>query len=251
MKEIMKLNKWVSVISLALAMLCANANADVVLSTTRIIYKEGSKTVNVRMENQGNKPLVIQTWMDRGDKDSDPSTITAPFVITPPISRIDPKRGQTVSFLYTGSEPLAKDRESVFWFNVLEIPPKVTESVRKDTSVLQMAFRTRIKLFYRPESIGGDLAAAKAIEAVKWSTAIENGKVVIKGQNNTPFHVSYVSAKIISGSKSLALESSMISPFSQGSFPVKNNQNIPAGATIEYSAINDFGGIVKGKSLIL
>ncbi|WP_213133158.1 fimbrial chaperone [Citrobacter sp. FP75] len=247
----MKLNKWASIISLSLAMLCFNASADVVLSTTRIIYKEGSKTVNVRMENQGSRPLLIQTWMDRGNKDSDPGTITAPFVITPPISRIDPKRGQTVSFLYSGSEPLAKDRESVFWFNVLEIPPKVTESARKDASVLQMAFRTRIKLFYRPESIGGDLAAAKAIEVVKWSTGIENGKVIIKGKNDSPFHVSYVSAKIISGHKIIDLESSMIAPFSQGSFAVKNNQSIPAGSTIEYNAINDFGGIVKGKSPIL
>ena len=232
-------------------MFCANASADVVLSTTRIIYAEGSKTVNVRMENQGNKPLLIQTWMDRGDKNSDPSTITAPFVITPPISRIDPKRGQTVSFLYNGREALAKDRESVFWFNVLEIPPKVDEKSRKDASVLQMAFRTRIKLFYRPKGIGGDLAAAKAIEAVQWSSAMKNGKVVIKGKNDTPFHVSYISAKIVSGHNFIDLESGMIAPFSQGSFAVKNNQRIPAGASIEYNAINDFGGIVRGKAKIL
>lgn len=39
-----------------------------------------------------------------------------------PVSRIDAKRGQTIKLMYTGSTVLPSDKESVFWFNVLEVP---------------------------------------------------------------------------------------------------------------------------------
>ncbi|WP_409333365.1 fimbria/pilus periplasmic chaperone, partial [Escherichia coli] len=45
--------------------------------------------------------------------------MTVPFTATPPVSRIDAKRGQTIKLMYTASSALPKDRESVFWFNVL------------------------------------------------------------------------------------------------------------------------------------
>ncbi|HGJ5875514.1 MAG TPA: molecular chaperone [Arsenophonus sp.] len=43
------------------------------------------------------------------------------------------------------------DHESVFYLNVLDIPPKPTNLKTKNT--LQLALRTRIKLFYRPQNI--------------------------------------------------------------------------------------------------
>ncbi len=48
--------------------------------------------------------------------------VYCPFTATPPVSRIDAKRGQTIKLMYTASSALPKDRESVFWFNVLEVP---------------------------------------------------------------------------------------------------------------------------------
>ncbi|MEN2733548.1 fimbria/pilus periplasmic chaperone [Escherichia coli] len=44
-------------------------------------------------------------------------------MITPPIFRMDSKSGQTVRIVYTG-ESLPKDRESLFYLNVLDIPAK-------------------------------------------------------------------------------------------------------------------------------
>lgn len=43
---------------------------------------------------------------------------------------------------------LPKDRETLFYFNVREIPPKSDKE-----NVLQVALQSRLKLFYRPESI--------------------------------------------------------------------------------------------------
>lgn len=135
--------------------LSASAIADIVISGTRVIYKSNEKSVNVRLENKGNNPLLVQSWLDTGDDSAEPGSITVPFTATPPVSRIDAKRGQTIKLMYTASSPLPKDRESVFWFNVLEVPPKPDADKVANQSLLQLAFRTRIKLFYRPEGLNG------------------------------------------------------------------------------------------------
>ncbi|WP_077128937.1 fimbria/pilus periplasmic chaperone, partial [Shigella sonnei] len=90
--------------------------ADIVISGTRVIYKSDQKSVNVRLENKGNNPLLVQSWLDTGDNNAEPGSITVPFTATPPVSRIDAKRGQTIKLMYTASTSLPKDRESVFWF---------------------------------------------------------------------------------------------------------------------------------------
>lgn len=94
------------------------ASADIVISGTRIVYPQSSKDVIVDLDNRGNKPLLVQTWLDDGREDVDPQELKLPFVITPPVSRIDPKKGQSVRITYMG-KPLPQDRESLFWFNVL------------------------------------------------------------------------------------------------------------------------------------
>lgn len=43
-----------------------NACADIVISGTRIIYPSKSKDVTVILENKGNKPLLVQPWLDDG-----------------------------------------------------------------------------------------------------------------------------------------------------------------------------------------
>lgn len=43
---------------------------------------------------------------------------------------------------------LPADRESIFYFNVREIPPKSNKA-----NTLQIALQTRIKLFWRPKAL--------------------------------------------------------------------------------------------------
>ncbi|WP_316442888.1 fimbria/pilus periplasmic chaperone, partial [Escherichia coli] len=88
--------------------LSASAIADIVISGTRVIYKSNEKSVNVRLENKGNSPLLVQGWLDTGDDSAEPGSITVPFTATPPVSRIDAKRGQTIKLMYTASSPLPK-----------------------------------------------------------------------------------------------------------------------------------------------
>ena len=79
----------------------SSAIADIVISGTRVVYKSEQKSVNVRLENKGNNPLLVQSWLDTGDDNAEPGSITVPFTATPPVSRIDAKRGQTIKLMYT------------------------------------------------------------------------------------------------------------------------------------------------------
>lgn len=81
-----------TVITLTGTLLSNVAWADIVISGTRIVYRGAQKDVNVRLENKGSRPLLVQTWLDTGNDNTEPGAIKVPFNATPPVSRIDPKK---------------------------------------------------------------------------------------------------------------------------------------------------------------
>lgn len=99
------------------------SHASVVIMGTRVIYPEGQRSINVRLSNDELSPSLVQSWMDTGDVSASPDSVNVPFIITPPVFRIEPHTGQTLRIIYTG-EKLPHDRESLFWLNVLDIPAK-------------------------------------------------------------------------------------------------------------------------------
>ncbi len=179
--------------------------------------------------------------MDTGDDNADPSQIKVPFTATPPVSRVEPKRGQTVKVMYTGATALPKDRESVYWFNVLEVPPKPKDA-EADKNLLQLAFRTRIKLFYRPSGLQGEPAEAPA--KITWK--LNNAQ--LQANNPTPYYVSFNEVKLESGGKTYNVNSSMVTPFSQASFGVTSLPGSVSSGKVVFKAINDFGGNIDGSA---
>ena len=217
-----------------------NACADIVISGTRVIYPQSAKDVTVKMENRGTKPLLVQSWLDDGRDTVNPQELKLPFIVTPPVSRIDPSKGQTVRITWT-QQPLAQDRESLFWFNVLEVPPKAKDG--DSQNVLQLAFRTRIKMFFRPDGLPGDPAIAAG--NLKWS---QQGTALI-ANNSSPYYVSMAKATITVNGKKIEVDSHTIPSLSNETIPVKNAPAL-RGGKIEYTAINDFGGTEKHQAAI-
>ncbi|PLP29231.1 fimbrial chaperone [Klebsiella michiganensis] len=217
-----------------------NARADIVISGTRIIYPQSSKDVTVKMENRGNNPLLVQSWLDDGRDTVNPQELKLPFVVTPPVSRIDPSKGQTVRITWT-QQPLAQDRESLFWFNVLEVPPKAKDA--DSQNALQLAFRTRIKMFFRPDGLQGDPAVAAG--NLQWT---QQGTALI-ANNSSPYYISMAKATITVKGKKIEVYSHTIPPLSHETIPVKNAPALQGGG-IEYIAINDFGGTEKHQATI-
>ena len=74
------------------------------------------------------------------------------FIITPPLFKLDPDKNNVLRIVNI-EDTLPKDRESVYWINVKAIPAKSAENENKN--VLQIAVRTRLKLFYRPKGLPG------------------------------------------------------------------------------------------------
>ena len=87
----------------------SSAFADIVISGTRVIYPQSAKDVTVKMENRGNKPLLVQVWLDDGRDTTNPEELKVPFIVTPPVSRVDPAKGQTVRITWLG-QAMPQDR---------------------------------------------------------------------------------------------------------------------------------------------
>lgn len=239
-----RMQKTIFTLAISSLFISSTTLADIVISGTRVVYDANKKDVSVRLENKGNRPLLVQNWLDNGDDNADPSQIKVPFASTPPVSRIEPKRGQTVKIAYTSATPLPGDRESVFWFNVLEVPPKASNKTGENNNMLQLAFRTRIKLFYRPSGLQGQPFESPA--KVKWQVTSQQGKAVIQASNPTPYYVSFNQVSLDANGRKYSVDASMVAPFGQAEFAIKDLNNSVSSGKITYQAISDFGGMIDG-----
>lgn len=157
------------------------ANAAISLDRTRAIMNGGDKSISLNIVN-GNKqqPYLAQVWVEDAQNNK---LMTGPFVATPPVQRLEPEaKGQVKLATTPDIIKLPQDRESLFYFNLREIPPRSEQA-----NVLQIALQTRIKLFYRPETI-------KVNPNDVWQNKLvltkENGGYRI--ENPTPYYVTII-----------------------------------------------------------
>ncbi|KVV42578.1 pilus assembly protein [Burkholderia ubonensis] len=216
---------------------CMSAQASVTLSGTRVVFSAADKEVTIQLSNDGKLPALVQAWIDKGDERASPDKIDVPFVITPTVFRLEPGKGQTLRIIHTG-EPLPTDKESLFWLNVLDVPPKAAPD--DDRNHLQIAFRTRVKLMYRPEGLPG--SAADAPGELKWTMATDaEHRPVLKATNATPYVVNLGGIALQSNGKTFDAGVGYVRPGETASFLVKGLADVAAG-TVVYSSFDDWGG---------
>lgn len=211
------------------------ATAGVVINGTRVIYPAQSREVTVQVDNVGDAPALVQAWVDSGDPDQTADTSSAPFVLTPPISRVEPGRSQALRLIFSGAQ-LPTDRESVFWLNVLDVPPSPENTGDEEQNFLQVAFRSRLKLFYRPQGLTGN--ANDAPSSLRWSRHGDRLRV----DNPSPYYVTLAEVRAVTGSNERPVEEegTMVEP--------KQNLEFTVPADIEqvrFTTINDYGGRVE------
>lgn len=205
----------------------STAQAGVVIDGTRVIYPSNAREVNVRLTNQGTAPVLVQSWLDTGDENATPDKIVTPFILTPPINRVESGKGQSLRISAANVAALHQDRETVYWLNVLEIPAMPTGSVG-DQNYLQLAVRTRIKLFYRPASLKGE--ANQAVQSLTW-TRDAAGLTV---RNPTPWHISLT--RVTVGGKTTAAD--MVAPMGSNTF---RSIQVARGSTVTANWVDDYG----------
>ncbi|NBF03872.1 fimbria/pilus periplasmic chaperone [Pseudomonas sp. Fl5BN2] len=226
----------------SLALLPPMAQANVVVSGTRIIYPAQEREVSLGLSNKGGQPALVQVWIDEGNPDSKPDDVDVPFVVMPPMARINQGKGQTLRIAYIPQSGVPQDRESVYWLNLLDVPPLASGPV---SNHMQLAFRTRLKLFFRPAQLSGSVM--DAAEKLRWSLVKSGAETVLRVRNDSAFHVSFnsVDVKLKSG-PSLSAQSRMLAPKSSADFTLGQAPSPPGGqGSVVYEWINDYGTAVR------
>ncbi len=212
-----------------------NAQAALTLNSTRIIYDGGQRNTALVIDNPARQPFAVQAWVNT---EADDQTSAVPFVASPALFRLDPGARQQVRINGLPND-LPGDRESLFFFNAQEIP----EAGSQQSSQLTIAMRTRIKLFYRPQGLGGSLL--ESLPKLTFRHVQDNARAVLQVHNPSPFHITFASLHLTASGQSVALDDkAMIKPFSHQDY------TLPAGvkadkAMVNWSVITDHGGITE------
>lgn len=196
--------------------------AGVIISGTRVIYNEGNKNVSINVKNPDKMPYLIQSWIDDFEEKKQ-----SKFTITPPLFRLNPDKENTLRIFLT-EEGLPSDQESLFWLNIKTIP-----ATEKTENSLQIAFKTQMKLIYRPKILK-DVNFEEEQKKLSWSK--ERGKVIV--YNPTPYFMNFQTIKF---NGKLVDDVSYAKPFSTKSFDINDNNE---HGLISWELINDYGANV-------
>lgn len=215
----------------------SSAMASVTIIGTRVIYPASEKEVTVRLNNKSDQPALVQAWIDDGNPNEAVDKINVPFVLLPPVFRMEANKGQTLRIVFTGAN-LPTDKESIFWLNVLDIPPR--DKSLANQNQLQMAVRSRIKIFYRPAQFD-QVQANKAASGLVWRHGSKAN--TLSATNNSPFfvNVSQIDAEDNAGRKLTLEKGEMLVPGETKEFPMKGMSANQIKTTFKYQYLDDFG----------
>ncbi|MCS3431271.1 molecular chaperone [Klebsiella sp. BIGb0407] len=212
--------------------------ASIVVQSTRVIYPANKQYVSVQLVNNNGTPSLVQSWIDGGDIDSTPETTTAPFIVTPPITKISAYDGTQLKVHFL-ERALPQDRESVYYFNILDIPAKSDND--QGVNQLKLTVQTRIKLFYRPVKLLSGVE--KSLNEITFSASTRS--VIIN--NPTPYFMTI--ADISLKNDELLAQSVMLEPFSKQDVSI--NREPSAGWMIDVDFIGDSGDYTRVSKKVL
>ncbi len=161
---------------LALLLICFNSHAAFVLNSTRYIFAGDKDNISVQVNNESSQEYGGQIWIDNANA-RDQNVYFAP---SPTFFKVSGGHR-----LLKINDSLPKDKESLFWVNVQEIP----KAPKEGTNSLAIALHTQVKMIYRPESLKeGREDAEKNIKIIH-----EGGNTIL--YNNSPYYFAVINVK--------------------------------------------------------
>lgn len=204
------------------------SQAAIHLDQTRIIFNSRNQSVSIILTNQSKTlPYLAQSWLENAAGER----VDSPLIALPPMQRINAgKKSQVRIMKLPDAKMLATDRETLFYFNVREIPPQ-----SEMANVVQIAIQNRVKLFYRPTNIDYDYNEV-------WQEKLQLSKQgeSLKIHNPTPYYITLGYLSQDNRGNFPGFDSVMIAPFAT------EWVKTPGYSGIRYSVgyMDDFGGIV-------
>ncbi|WP_141124971.1 fimbrial biogenesis chaperone, partial [Salmonella enterica] len=219
------------------------------LGATRVVFPSDKNSVVLAVNNSSSSATwLLRAWISEYGHDVQSSKKEEPFVITPPLYRLESSDKIQLRINKTQADKLPVDRESVFYINVLAIPPETkiqAEGKDKAESMgghIQFAINNRIKLLYRPQDINDQNEIKKALLSLK----ITRQGQEISVDNNSPYYFTLANIKINGHNLPESVINStdfMVPPFGHMTFPA------PGARDMVWDTINDYGAFVKGTPL--
>ncbi|QCI11375.1 molecular chaperone [Pseudomonas putida] len=214
-----------------LACTLSPVQAALTVNTTRVVFDSDKRSTSVVIANPSPRPYAVQTWSNTAKDDTD---TPVPLATSPGLFRLDPDKEQMVQISRLPNH-LPEDRETLFYFNVQEIP----ETSPEDENVLNVALRTRIKLFYRPSQLK-DRPADRAAD-LKWSVRHSAGRMQLIVDNPTPFYYTFGRLEVSAAGQTEAIQAmAMAPPFGQQAYDLTRIESVN-GLQLTFTTINDYG----------
>ncbi|HIE5389291.1 TPA: fimbrial biogenesis chaperone [Enterobacter cancerogenus] len=211
------------------------AHAGVIIGGTRFIFDADKTGITFTVHNTAKIRYLIVTKIYNDDASS---TAHVPFIAIPPLFTVNSGHSNIVRILRTGGD-LPDDRESLFWLSIASIPETSGTQDPPGANTLQVAVRSKMKLFYRPAGLKG--REEDAYKRLVWKA--EGGR--LSATNPTPYYVTLFKLKC---NGQTVADAGMVAPFS--------TKIIPAGRgnkpyTIQWQTINDYGGVMPVQQISL
>lgn len=199
-----------------------------------MVHDSAKRSSSVIVANPSNRPYAAQAWVNT---EADDATTAVPLIAAPNLFRLDPGGEQTVQINALPND-LPRDRESVFYFNLQEIPQAATN---EGENILNIALRTRIKLFYRPSELKG--RPQDRLKDLAWSVQQIDGRPHLVVDNPSPFYFTF-SRLVVSGNGASETinAKAMALPLGTQAYAL-NTMTVTDGLQVKFTTISDYSGI--------
>lgn len=203
------------------------------LGATRLIYDPASLGASLLVVNEQDYPMLVQSVVLSEDRKK-----SAPFVVTPPLFRLDSMQSSRLKIIRTGGE-FPSDSEALQWVCVKGIPPSdggrwtgVNNKKEMKTGMrVKLSINNCIKLIVRPSSLVGN--PEDVAGKLEWK---KSGNKIV-GVNPTPFYMNMSSLSV----GGVEIKSpGYIPPFSSRDFNTPNGKN--GKIDMRWRVITDYGG---------
>ncbi|MBC6532979.1 fimbrial chaperone [Citrobacter amalonaticus] len=166
--------------SASLFLFTASSHAAFVLNSTRYVFDEKRENISVQVDNQSAQEYGGQIWIENQDQNDK----NVYFVPSPTFFKVADQHKQILRILKI-NDALPKEKESLFWINIQEIPKAPKEGM----NALSIALHTQVKMFYRPDALKAKRENAE--QQIKMISS--EGNTVL--WNDTPYYFAIISVK--------------------------------------------------------